>query len=135
MNEVRGACHCGAVSYQCQSGPLAVVNCHCSLCRRMSGAAFSTYAVVGQDQLAVENKTALSAFRMTDKVTWHFCSSCGTPVYNVNPADYPGVAMIYLGTLANPEKMTPPVNVFASSRLDWVNNLAELRSYPHDMTE
>src|SRR5690625_7228283 len=99
MNEVRGACHCGAVSYQCQSGPLAVVNYHCSLCRRRSGAAFSTYAVVGQDQLADENKAAPSAFRMTDKGTRQFCSSWGTPEYNVNTTACPEVALIYHSTL------------------------------------
>lgn len=134
MSEIQGACHCGAVSYRFQSGPLAVVNCHCSLCRCMTGAAFSTYAVVGRDQFVVENKKVLSAFEVTGRVTRHFCSRCGTSIYNVNPADYPGVVMIYLGTLANPEKMMAPVNVFSDSRLGWVDSVKSLRSYSQGMT-
>jgi len=37
---LKGSCLCGGVKYEIDGGLGAVTNCHCSLCRKMSGSAF-----------------------------------------------------------------------------------------------
>jgi len=41
---IRGGCLCGAIQYEVNGPLFDVSNCHCSMCRRFHGAAFSTYA-------------------------------------------------------------------------------------------
>ena len=41
--EWTGGCLCGAVRYRATVDPIRVVNCHCGMCRRASGAAFLTH--------------------------------------------------------------------------------------------
>ncbi len=37
-----GSCLCGGVKYEVSGGIQTVTNCHCSLCRKMSGSAFAS---------------------------------------------------------------------------------------------
>ena len=41
-----GSCLCGGVRYQIDGELGAVTNCHCSLCRKMSGSAFSSGSTI-----------------------------------------------------------------------------------------
>ncbi|HEX8953868.1 MAG TPA: GFA family protein, partial [Polyangia bacterium] len=43
---LKGSCLCGGIRYEI-AGPLGtVVNCHCSMCRKATGAAYRTRAAV-----------------------------------------------------------------------------------------
>ena len=76
-----GSCLCGGVRYQIDGELGAVTNCHCSLCRKMSGSAFSSGStiptasfrfVAGEDLLKAVGIVAglssrvLRALRVTD---------------------------------------------------------------------
>ncbi|MBT9317995.1 GFA family protein [Leptothoe spongobia] len=41
---IKGGCLCGKVRYEVTGRLFDVSHCHCSMCRRQHGAAFSTYA-------------------------------------------------------------------------------------------
>lgn len=83
MSNIQGRCLCGKVSFEI-SGPMPrLYQCHCSLCRKQSGAASNAATIVeerhfrwlsGQDQIKSWVKD--SGYR-TD-----FCSCCGSPVPN-----------------------------------------------------
>lgn len=118
-NEVRGCCACGRLRYEVASGPVQVVACHCNLCRRMSGGPFSVYVVVREKDFHL-TAGATSSYKATDRTTKHFCSSCGSPVVNSNPATYKGLAMLYVGTTEDPERYDPKLNIFCESKLEWV---------------
>jgi hypothetical protein len=57
----------------------------------------------------------------------HFCSHCGTPIFNLN-AQYPGVCMIYFGTLDKARDLTPRLNVWYENRLEWTDNIPAIAS-------
>jgi hypothetical protein len=40
---LNGACSCASVKYHADADFRRVVNCHCKLCRKMNGSAFSSY--------------------------------------------------------------------------------------------
>ena len=41
---IQGGCLCGKVRYEVSGRLYGAEHCHCSMCRRQHGAAFSTYA-------------------------------------------------------------------------------------------
>jgi hypothetical protein len=38
-----GGCFCGAIRYEVEGTPFHATNCHCSICRRTTGAPFVTW--------------------------------------------------------------------------------------------
>ena len=43
---INGGCFCGAINYEIQDGDYLVANCHCTMCRSISGAPFVTWLIV-----------------------------------------------------------------------------------------
>lgn len=119
MQELHGGCACGAAQYKVTSAPLQLVACHCHLCRRMNGAPFSVYAVVRQRHFFV-SAGAASSWQATERTSKHFCAACGTPLFNLNPAVYKGLLMVYAGTSDALQRRAPTMNIFCESKLEWV---------------
>ena len=126
---MQGFSKCAAVRYT-TGDPLRLVNCHCGLCRSLNGSAFTSYVVVRSDSFVVHGQEALGAFIATDYSTKHFCKSCGTPIYNVNPSTYPRLAMIYLGSIEKHHEFPAGINIYCSSKLGWVDSIATQPSFP-----
>ena len=130
MSELTGCCHCGAVKYIVVGDIKRIVNCHCGMCRSMNGAAFSSYAIVNRAELAlVEGRDSLRQYAVTESARKHYCSECGSPLFNTNLAKYGDHAMLYLGTLADPGDLPVPVNIFHEDRLAWTDAIAGLASF------
>jgi hypothetical protein len=126
---MHGSCKCGSIQFT-TSKPLQLVNCHCTLCRSINGTAFTFYVVTQLAELSFKSGTDnLSAYAATDKAIKHFCSNCGTPIYNSNATKYPGLAMMYLGALADHAGLQPGMNIYSSSKLDWVDAVSSIRSF------
>ncbi|MDH5323958.1 MAG: GFA family protein [Gammaproteobacteria bacterium] len=133
MSLLTGSCACGAVNYQSGSDVLNVVNCHCKVCKSHSGAAFTTYVVTKLNGLEITQGQELIRHYCVDSANKHFCGTCGTPLYNTND-HYPGLCMIYLGTLVARQEISPQVNFWCESQFAWVNELAELLSLPQGIS-
>ena len=127
MRKLTGTCLCGEVRYRLNSEILNVVNCHCNFCRSHSGAAFSTYAALPHASLEITHgEDSLASFEEGEGKK-HFCSKCGTPLFNLNKR-YPGACMIYFGTLDDAGEIKPMVNVWTENKLDWVDSVLSIPS-------
>ena len=127
--EIYGSCFCNAVQYKLDVAPKAVVNCHCNFCRKHSGAAFSTYAVVPEAGLEIiAGQDSISAFQFKDNAYKHFCKQCGSPIYNKN-VRYQGLRMVYLGGISESSDIVPTANIYCESQLVWVPAIAEIRNF------
>ena len=51
--EAEGGCLCGAVRYRVSGSPYHQTHCHCTLCRRASGAPFVTWFSVAREGFLV----------------------------------------------------------------------------------
>eukprot|EP00434_Breviolum_minutum_P019675 symbB.v1.2.017354.t2/scaffold1352.1/size234417/3 len=82
--QVREAkCYCGAVITRATGDPAAVSICHCSICRRLSGAPFVVSAVFLPQRvqfLADSGEPKLTALNTSKEVTRLRCSKCLAPV-------------------------------------------------------
>ena len=129
MQQLEGSCGCGSVQYKLNSEIMNVVNCHCNMCRKHNGSAFSTYAALPFKSLQITQGDALIKHYSLDIAKKHFCNKCGTPLYNTND-HYPGACMIYSGTLNTSNTLTPGINVWCESQLAWLNELSAISSLP-----
>jgi hypothetical protein len=74
---LHGGCFCSRIRYEVTGIPFHETNCHCSMCRRTTGAPFvAWFSVRPSDfRLACGNP---SRFRSSAKATRSFCGHCGT---------------------------------------------------------
>lgn len=126
MKDNSGSCGCGVVQFKLNSEILNVVNCHCNMCRYHNGSSYSTYVVIPFSALEIIQGNEHVNKYVAGSAQKHFCSNCGTPLFNVNEK-FPGACMIYLGTLKD-NMPVPKINVWAENKLAWVDTVADISS-------
>jgi len=130
MHKYDGNCNCGAINFEINSNDIkTIVNCHCNLCRKINGAAFSTYVVVLDTGFKLlKGKEHLKFHLATAQASKNFCATCGTPIFNSNPK-YKGVKIVHLGALNNVTNLIPRTNIFCESKLSWLDNISTIESF------
>ena len=82
MTSTRTAtCNCGAIRIETRGQPVRVGLCHCTTCRKESGAPFTTNAIWRADDVTIRGDTA-SWKDATD--ARHFCPSCGSAMFGIS---------------------------------------------------
>ena len=127
---ITGGCLCGRVRYRADAAPILVTHCHCTLCRRQSGAAFLTWASFPSTAFTI-TQGAPAVFRATEKAERSFCAKCGTPL-SFRFFASPGEIDVTLGSLDDPNAMQPQDHIWTSTRLHWLELTDGL---PHYLSE
>jgi hypothetical protein len=96
----------------------APINCHCGLCRRLSGAAFTTWFSVQKAALSGQGEETMTAYRPTPNLTRHFCATCGTHVYTLDDR-YPDVKGICAGAFDGVTLPAPRAEYFVDDKASW----------------
>lgn len=80
---MKGKCLCGEVKFEI-SGQLAnLYQCHCSLCRKATGAAANAATFVPSAWFRwLSGEQKISSFQKSTGYRSDFCSACGSPVPN-----------------------------------------------------
>lgn len=130
---IRGGCLCGGVRYEIE-GPIQVPeHCHCGMCRKAHGAAFSTNAVVEATQLRVlAGSDLLTEYESSPNRRKCFCGRCGSQLF-IRRHNRPEIAVVTLGTLDDDPTVRPIRHVFTASKAPWydINDaLPRFQIYP-----
>lgn len=82
MTEFRaaGECFCGANRFEINKPAVETHHCHCSICRRLQGAALVTLSIFSKDGFRWTKGGDLHTFDSSEKVHRHRCKTCGTPL-------------------------------------------------------
>ncbi|WP_082679692.1 GFA family protein [Paucibacter sp. KCTC 42545] len=123
-----GSCLCQSVRYTVASAIEHAENCHCSMCRKAHGAAFSSNALVPTGALTIAGSAHLTAYRSSQNREKLFCSKCGSQLF-IRRLNAPEGTVITLGTLDSDPKISPSRNVFVGSKAPWYELDADLPSY------
>jgi len=111
-----GGCLCGAVRYEVR-GPLrAVVDCHCSQCRRTSGH-FAAFTATRPEDLVLIESGGLRWYRSSATAGRGFCEVCGSSLF-WEPASGERVS-IAAGTLDLPTGLATAAHVFVEDSGDY----------------
>lgn len=128
---IEGGCNCGAVRYVITAAPLAVVACHCTRCRRQSGAAYSVNLVVTTPSMTVTGDLSVFEDRDTSSgspVMREFCGACGSPIRSLITAN-PAIIAVKAGTADDAGTFAPVLHVWTQSKLPWVEIPAGLPQF------
>lgn len=127
-----GHCLCGALQYEIE-GPLqAMMNCHCSMCRKQHGTNFATYIAAAFGGLRwVGGEEHVVRFQSSVNGTRAFCGLCGS----VAPGAIPeiGIAFAPAGNLQGELGIKPQYHMFVGSKAPWyaiTDTLPQYEGYP-----
>lgn len=122
-----GQCHCGAVRYEMPAETIHRALCHCSDCRRHSGAPMVAWGLVPKDQLKVEGET--KEYASSNDGRRHFCPTCGTALFYTNDVMFPGQIDVQIATLDDPDAVQPDVQIQLAERIGWMGRVDELPKF------
>ena len=122
-----GSCQCGAVTYAVADAFLYAVNCHCSICRRATGAAFKPLAGIERGKLCITS--GQDTVLLVGSCGWHDerCKLCGSLLFAVvRDGAFVHVAM---GTLIDDPTIRPSAHIFVGSKAPWFTIKDDLPQY------
>lgn len=74
-----GSCLCGAILYQAEQIESSMAHCHCSMCRKFHGAAFSTFCEAKTEHFQwLQGEDKLRTYTAPNGTRRQFCENCGS---------------------------------------------------------
>lgn len=120
VTTVHGSCLCGTVAYEA-SGPFHVmVHCHCSRCRKATGAGHATNLTVAPAQFRLlKGEEAITRFDLPQARSFGkwFCHTCGCSVPRKTRDGK--LIVIPAGSLDSDPLLFPTDHIFWNSRAPW----------------
>jgi hypothetical protein len=104
-----GGCQCGAIRFRTLGAPTKTTVCHCPMCQRTSGSAFTVEAIFLDKAVTFERSPSTFTYRAPDHgrlLHYAFCPTCGTRL-GVTLERFPKVQFIYAGTYDDASWVTP----------------------------
>lgn len=120
-----GSCLCGEIKFEFSGEPLKRVLCHCTDCRKVSGAHYSDNAIVSDDAFKLLSGSPKSYAKSADSgklITSYFCANCGCTVYRVGEW-LPGHKIVKAGLIDDNDWMSknvPTGEVWCQRRMQWL---------------
>jgi hypothetical protein len=128
-----GGCFCRAVRYQVEGAPFHETFCHCSICRRTSGAPFVAWASFPRAGFRFTAGSP-ARIRSSQVACRSFCAACGTPLVFEHDG-FPDELDITLCSLDRPESIEPKDHTYVRSKLRWVDPKDGLAQYSQGREE
>jgi hypothetical protein len=130
INTRTASCNCGAIRIETRGEPVRVGLCHCTTCRKSSGAPFTANAVWRAGDVTIQGHTA--SWKATTDAR-HFCPSCGSPLFGVS--DSTGEIDIMVGAFdVAPTDLVPTYELWVGRREKWVQVVTGTQQYPGNRT-
>ncbi|MEM8997693.1 MAG: GFA family protein [Acidobacteriota bacterium] len=125
----RGACLCGAVTYEA-TGPLRpVVACHCSQCRKSSGHFLAATSVL-REHVRIDGEEAVRWYRSSDGARRGFCSVCGSSLFWER--DGAPRLSLFAGALEDGAGLRLAGHIFCTDKGDYYDIADDLPQSPAD---
>ena len=120
-----GSCRCGAVQYAVGDRFSYAVNCHCSDCRKTTGAAFKSFAGIESDRLSlIQGEADVLIFGNPNAAHDVRCRICGSLLYSVVREGR--FVHVTLGTLVDAPSIRPTAHIFVGDKAPWFTITDEL---------
>jgi hypothetical protein len=127
MSDVKpfeGGCLCGSIRYRSTAAPMRGVICHCSMCRRHSGApvlAFVHFPATAFTWIGGEP----TRFRSSQDAERGFCAKCGSTLSMHEPVIADRVQIV-VGSLDEPDRVRIDDHVWTEDSISWFEVSDEL---------
>ena len=122
-----GGCHCGAVRYELTEAVAHHALCHCTDCRKASGAPAVAWAMAAADQVTITGKPL--TYASSEHGRRLFCGACGTSLFYTNDVVFPGMIDVQSATLDDPDAIPLQAQIQTAERIGWMTHLGDLPAF------
>lgn len=126
---IKGRCECARVQYEIKGELVEFCHCHCSICRKLHGAAFVTWGGVARADFTYKSgESDLKKYAFSENADSIFCGVCGSRIL----VDFkPEADMLYitLGTVVGEVECPPGFHQFVGSKAPWFEICDDLPQY------
>lgn len=131
MQKLNGSCLCGGVKYEAEGPLLHVARCHCTQCRKASGAEFATNGSVPASRFRViAGAELLREFAWSPGQARTFCGRCGSALFKRKQSAGEGdMVRLRLGCLDTEIDEQPVCHVFVAEKPAWSKITDELPQF------
>jgi hypothetical protein len=118
-----GGCDCRSVRYRMETAPMFVHCCHCRWCQRETGASFALNAIIEADRVGTAGAEPVlvdtpSASGLGQRIAR--CPVCQVAVWSHYAGAGAALKFVRVGTLDNPDLLSPDVHIFTASMQPWL---------------
>ena len=126
-----GSCLCGAVRFTVTRFEPLIGHCHCSMCRKFHGAAFSTFGEVRLEHLRwLSGEDRLKSYVAANRTVRKFCDTCGSSMVFISPFNTEaGTVEVALATLDDGTGLYPDAHIYTRYKVPWLDLCDDLPKY------
>ncbi|MDX1560806.1 MAG: GFA family protein [Marinobacter sp.] len=121
---MKGECLCGGVKFRIKGSIPNLYQCHCSLCRKVTGSSANAATFVKQEDFRwLSGQEKISSFQKPTGYRSDFCSVCGSPV----PNQLRGMELVWVpaGLMEESFKAAVNVHLHMGSAASWERDAGE----------
>ncbi|HSS65619.1 MAG TPA: GFA family protein [Gammaproteobacteria bacterium] len=127
-----GGCLCGAVRYRSTAPPLRGVICHCSMCRKHSGAPILAFVHFPKNAFRWLKGQPVK-YRSSRFAQRGFCSVCGSTL-SMHEDVLDDRVQVVLGSLDDPGRVRVDDHVWTQEKISWFEIADRLPRFPQSST-
>jgi hypothetical protein len=129
-----GSCLCKKITFEVAKFQGPIAHCHCKMCQKFHGAAFSTFAEVKLTDLHwLSGEELLKQYRAENDSVRTFCTCCGSSfLFESKYNRIEETTEIALAVFDSIVKLHADAHIYTESKADWFDindNLPEYSQY------
>lgn len=116
---MKGSCFCGKISFKVKDDVSGLYQCHCSECRKTTGAAANAGFIISEENVQwLSGKDQIKTFVKDSGYKVNFCNNCGSPVPNQTSVEE-GKVWVPAGLLDDDSGFTVKNHIYVASKASW----------------
>ncbi len=129
LEKATGGCMCGAVRFEATGVPLSTNYCHCTSCRKHTGATVVTLVGYKIDRVRF-TKGEHKIYESSPGVGRAFCGQCGTPLtWEGDGGEFGPLVELLISTFDDPNAFAPQGHLLHAERISWFETTDNLPRY------
>ena len=115
---LNGSCLCGEIEFEITQIEPRLGHCHCRMCRKFHGAAFSTFAEAKPQNFRwLKGESMLKTYTAENKTKRKFCGQCGSSII-FESAKSKNIEFA-LALLDSEVVVNPDAHIYTESAVSW----------------
>ena len=113
-----GGCLCRGIQYKYIGKFEQMVNCHCGMCRKATGASFYTAMFAERSKFVITEAGTMGTYASSETIKRNFCTKCGSTFYD-DTAMMPAIVFLSASTLDEDPGIPVQSEIFTSYKAPW----------------
>ncbi|WP_448212922.1 GFA family protein [Colwellia sp. MEBiC06753] len=131
---IKGSCLCGQIVFSVAKFVPLAGHCHCHMCQKFHGAAFSTFGEVKRKHLTwLQGQNLLQDYRAENETVRSFCRHCGSSLLFESRYNRQALTVeIALAAMDDSVDIKPDAHIYLESKVCWLevnDDLAKFERY------